>query len=135
MSALQGKTNKSHFTRDIACKVKQRILALIKDGGVNALRTAQSARDAEHSPAAADVSDLDDMDLMFNSALDAAKLDEDDDKKSKYSNSPITATKAQRLTMERSLTPTKMLHQLRNDVRLTDDIFNISVRPSKPPTT
>ncbi|KAM0201520.1 hypothetical protein ACHAPA_011420 [Fusarium lateritium] len=65
------------------------------------------------------------MDLSFNSASDAAKSDLDDDKKRKHSNSPITATKAHRLTIEPSLTPIKMPHQLRNDVRLTDDVLNV----------
>lgn len=129
--ALQGRTNESHFTRDIASKVKKRIAALVKDGGVDALRTAQSqsAPDAEEPPAATaspSPSDFDEMNVDFTPASDAAtEPDLDDDKKRKRSISPIHSTKAQCLTTTPSLTTTKILHQLRNNVRLTDDVLNV----------
>lgn len=66
------------------------------------------------------------MDVDFTLTIDAAtEPDFDDDKKRKRSISPIHSTKAQCLTTTPSLTTTKILHQLRNDMRLTDDVLNV----------
>ncbi|KIL83790.1 hypothetical protein FAVG1_13002 [Fusarium avenaceum] len=114
----------------IACKVKKRIVALVKDGGVDALGAAQSqsAPDVEEPPAVfASPSDFDEMDMDFTLASHAAtEPDLDNDKKRKRSISPIHSTKAQCLTTTPSLTTAKILHQLRNDMRLTDDVLNHS---------
>ncbi|KAM0230384.1 hypothetical protein ACHAP5_011387 [Fusarium lateritium] len=112
--ALQGKTNKSHLTIDVTSKVKQRFVALVKDGGVDALRTAQSASDAKHSPAAADFSDIDDMDFSFNSPW---TLPSQNSTTTRSTNAPTLPSPPPK----RSISPTKMLHQLQSNMRLTTD--------------